>query len=327
MPRKTKEPTPPKEAASRVSYFLGFDGGGSKTECVLADGEGRLLTRAFAGPSNPLRAGYARAWFALSDAADTVLSRQKIRATDIRGIYAGLGGAGRSGVARRVTAFFEGAYPNARVRVASDIEIALEAAFGAGEGIILLAGTGSAAFGRDSSGKTARAGGRGPWFSDDGSAFDIGRKAFRAVASAEENRGPATRLTERIFPWHQVTGWDLLLEHIAKNPDDVFPRTFPLVAQLADKDDAVSREILSIAAKDLAQLVSVVAARLAWGGVDIPMAKVGGVHGRSKFLDAAIDAEVGKVVPKVRWVPVECSPAEAAARSAVRVANAKGNAA
>jgi N-acetylglucosamine kinase-like BadF-type ATPase len=125
MPRKTREPMPQKEPDSEISYFLGFDGGGTKTECVLADGEGEILARAFAGPSNPLRAGYNRAWFALSDAADVVLSRQKIRASDIRGICAGLGGAGRPGVARRVTTFFEGGYTNARVRVTTDLEIAL----------------------------------------------------------------------------------------------------------------------------------------------------------------------------------------------------------
>jgi N-acetylglucosamine kinase-like BadF-type ATPase len=54
-------------------YFLGFDGGGTKTDCVLADAFGKFLARSTAGPSNPLRAGYAKAWFTLSDAADVVL--------------------------------------------------------------------------------------------------------------------------------------------------------------------------------------------------------------------------------------------------------------
>src|SRR5271170_1871875 len=184
--------------ASDASHFLGFDGGGSKTECVLADAEGRVVERAFTGPSNPLRSGYARAWFALSEAADNVLSRQKLHAGHIRAIYAGLGGASRSGVGHRITTFFERGYPNARVRVTTDLEIALEAAFGTGEGIILLAGTGSAALGRDTNGHAVRNGGRGPWFSDEGSAFDIGRRAIRAVLLAEERRGPTTALSKRI---------------------------------------------------------------------------------------------------------------------------------
>ncbi|MFY9688403.1 MAG: BadF/BadG/BcrA/BcrD ATPase family protein [Candidatus Acidiferrales bacterium] len=310
---------PYKVAASEAKYFLGFDGGGTKTECVLADSEGHVVGRSVGGPSNPLRTGYTRAWFALSEAADSVLCRQKLSAGHIRGICAGLGGAGRSGVVRRATTFFERSYPNAAVRVTTDLEIALEAAFGSAEGIILVAGTGSAAFGRGENGRTARAGGRGPWFSDEGSAFDIGKRAFRAVVEAEEARGPETALSKRIFKWHQVSDWDRLLDQISKNPDDVFPKTFPLVAELAERGDEVSRGILSDAALSLDQL--------GWHNREIPVAKVGGVYGRSKHFDAAIDAELNRSLGRVRLVPVEISPAEAAARIAVQLVRAKGNAA
>ncbi len=318
---------PQQSPAPAASYFLGFDGGGTKTECVLADSEGRILKRSIAGPSNPLRTGYAKAWFALSDAADAVLARQKIRAPEISGICAGLGGAGRAGVGHRVTTFFEKGYPNAQVRVISDLEIAHEAAFGSGEGILLLAGTGSAAFGRDANGRTARAGGRGPWFSDEGSAFDIGRRAFAAVERAEEKRGPSTQLSKRLLAWHESRDWDFMLEHIAKNADAVFPKTFPLVAELAEQGDAVSREIFTSAAASLAELVQCVAGDLGGRDRDTPIAKVGGVFGRSMHFDAAIEAQLKKAVPRARILSVEISPAEAAVRMAVRAARSQGNAA
>jgi N-acetylglucosamine kinase-like BadF-type ATPase len=318
---------PHKIAASNATYFLGFDGGGTKTECVLADSQGRIVGRSVGGPSNPLRAGYTRAWFALSEAADAVLSRQKLSAGHIRGICAGLGGAGRAGVVRRTTTFFERSYPNAKVRVTTDLEIALEAAFGSAEGMILLAGTGSAAFGRAENGRTARAGGRGPWFSDEGSAFDIGRRAFKAVLEAEEARGPETALSKRILKWHQSRDWDLLVDHIAKNPDDVFPKTFPLVAELAERGDEVSREILSSAAVSLARLAASVVDQLGWHNREIPIAKVGGVYGRSKHFDAAIDTELNRLLERVRFVPLEITPAEAAVRMAVQLVRARGNAA
>jgi N-acetylglucosamine kinase-like BadF-type ATPase len=314
-------------AASDATYFLGFDGGGTKTECILADADGRVVGRSVGGPSNPLRAGYMRAWFAISEAADAVLRRQKISAGHIRGICAGLGGAGRSEVVRQATTFFAQAYPNAEVRVTTDIEIALEAAFGSADGIILLAGTGSVALGRGENGKTARAGGRGPWFSDEGSAFDIGRRAFKAVVEAEEARGPETALSKRIFKFHEAQNWDSLLDRVSKNPDDVFPKTFPLVAQLAERGDEVSREILSAAAVSLAALAASVVDQLGWRNREIPVAKVGGVYGRSKHFDAAIDAELNRSLGRVHLIPVEISPAEAAARMAVHLVQAKGNAA
>ena len=313
--------------ASDASYFLGFDGGGTKTSCVLADLQGSVLARGSAGPSNPLRAGFSRAWFSLGEAADCVLAQKKIRAGYIRGICAGLGGAGSAGAKRSVTSFFKRGYPNALVHVTTDLEIALEAAFGPGEGIVLLAGTGSAAFGRDVNGKTARAGGRGPWFSDEGSAFDVGRRAIGAALRAEENRGPETELANNVLNWHQARDWDCLLDQAAKRPDDVFPRTFPLVAQLADAGDAVAREILAEAAASLAQLVGTVVGALGWSDGEVTVAKVGGVYGRSKFLDKAIETELNRIAPQARLIPAKMSPAEAAIQIAIRLSRAQGNAA
>ena len=318
---------PRKIAPADAKYFLGFDGGGTKTECVLADADGRVISTSTGGPSNPLRAGYTRAWFSLSEAADAVLKHEKITTGYIRGLCAGLGGASRSGVARRVKTFFERGYPNAQVQVTTDLELALDAAFGGSEGIILLVGTGSAAFGRDANGRTARAGGRGPWISDEGSAFDIGRRAVQAVVLAEEHRGPGTALSGRILEFLQARDWSQLSEQIAKNPDAVFPKTFPLVAELAEAGDGVSRDILAGAAASLALLVSSVAHELGWRDREVPTAKVGGAHGRSKYFDSAIDAEVKKAVPQSTHVPTKISPAEAAARIAVRLASPKGNAA
>jgi N-acetylglucosamine kinase-like BadF-type ATPase len=308
-------------------YILGFDGGGTKTECLLANAQGEILARALAGPSNPLRTGYTRAWFSLSEAADAVLSRMQLKAGDISAVCAGIGGAGRPGVAKRVTTFFERSFPNATVRVTTDLEIAFEAAFGTGEGILLLAGTGSAAFGRDTNGRTARAGGRGPWFSDEGSAFDIGRRAFAAISRAEEHRAPETALTKRIFSWHQTQNWEALYDRISKNADDVFPQTFPLVAQLADKEDAVAREILSSAAQSLGELAATVAREMGWQDREIAIAKAGGVHGRSNFFDKAIDAELQRLLPKAGLTVMKISPAEAAVKMAIRGSVAKGNAA
>ena len=283
------------------------------------DAAGTMLARSTAGPSNPIRAGYAKAWFTLSDAADVVLEHQHIKARDIRGIYAGIGGAGREVVAKRLATFLENAFPEAVVKVTTDLAITLQAAVGDGEGIILVIGTGSAAYGRNARGETARAGGRGPWFSDEGSAFDIGRRALAAVVRAEENRGPGTALSARVLQWLGCSEWNRVLDWVVKNPDDVFPRIFPLVAELGDGGDPVCREILSDAAESLAELAASVLARLKMSGREISIAKAGGTVGRSKFFDAAIDEGLTRVAPRARLIPLERKPAEAAAQLAIRL--------
>jgi glucosamine kinase len=325
--KKAKILMSPKISEAEAVYFLGLDGGGSKTDCILADAEGRVLSRATGGPSNPVRVGYTRAWFALSEAVDSVLGHQKIHAEHIRGICAGLGGAGRKGVVRRVEDFLERSFPNAAVQVTTDLEIAFDAAFGAGEGIILVAGTGSMAMGRDASGRVVRAGGRGPWISDEGSGFDIGRQAFVAMVRAEENRGPATALSQRLFEWYQTRDWETLYDRITKNPDDVFPKIFPLVAQLADEGDEVSRTILSGAAVSLAGLVGSVVRELGWDDRPAPLAKAGGMHARSRFFDAAIEKELQKIAPQAEHVEMKNSPAEAAVRLALRLPSLRENSA
>jgi N-acetylglucosamine kinase-like BadF-type ATPase len=307
-----------------ASYFLGFDGGGTKTECVLARADGHILVHATAGPSNPQRIGFTRAWFSLGEAADIVLGRQKITSNQIRGVCAGIGGAGRASVARRLSTFFARSFPNADVEVTTDLDIAFEAAFGQGEGIVLVAGTGSAAIGRDASGQKERAGGRGPWFSDEGGGFDIGRRAVAAALLAEEKRGSATALRGRLFSCLQARDWNGVVDQVSKEPDAVFPRVFPLVAELADEGDAVSREILAAAALSLAGLVFGVADKLGWRGREVRIARVGGMHGRSKFFDAALDSELTRALPLREYVELAMTPGEAAVRIASR---AKGNAA
>lgn len=305
-----------------MNYFLGFDGGGTKTECVLVDGEGRVLAQAFGGPSNPLRTGYAKAWFALGAVGDAVLAKQHLKATDIRGICAGLGGAGRPRAARRVASFFERAFPQAVVQVTTDIEIALEAAVGPGEGVVLMAGTGSVACGRNAAGKTARVSGWGPWIGDEGGAFDIGRRAVRAVTRARDGLGPPTQLADRVLGAVECPSWDALVERIAKNPDEVFPRIFPLVVEVADGGDAPARELLLEAAVALSELARVVIEALALGNRTFFLAKAGGAFGRSAILDQAVDAHLARIAPKARIEPLRTAPALAAAHRA-RLAFAK----
>ena len=208
----------------------------------------------------------------------------------------------------------------------TDLAITLNAAVGEGEGIILVVGTGSAAYGRDAQGRTGRAGGRGPWFSDEGSAFDIGRRALAAVVRAEENRGPQTELSAKMLKWLGCKEWSRVLDWVVKNPDDVFPRIFPLVGELGDKGDTVACEILTTAAASLSDLAASVIEKLAMQDREISIAKAGGTNGRSKFFDSAIDARLQDLAPHARVVALQMKPAEAAAKMAIGLGKRKAHA-
>ena len=311
-----------------MDVFLGFDAGGTKTNCVVLDASGQTLAEATGGPANPLRAGFAKASFALEDTALRALGEARQETENVRAVCAGVAGAGRPRIARRLASFLSHAFPQASVRVITDIEIALEAAISHKSvdsltneaGIVIVAGTGSAACGRNSAGKTARAGGWGPWIGDPGSAYDIGRRAVEAALHARDHLGPSTTLGEKILRTEEASAktqnWDMLLERIAKHPDAVFPKLFPVVVEAAAAGDVVAQQILARAAKSLASLAKAVIDSLGLNGQSFILAKSGGVFGHSAHLDAALDRELSRIAPTARIAPPRISPARAAAELA-----------
>jgi N-acetylglucosamine kinase-like BadF-type ATPase len=128
-------------------------------------------------------------------------------------------------------------------------------------------------------------------------------------------------LSERIFKDLDCRDWNELFERIAKSADDVFPRLFPTVAKVAHAGDPVACEILQHAAASLSDLAYNVAKKLQLAGEEFPLAKVGGMHGRSKLLDAELDARLAAVLPRAIMVPLAISPALAAARMASSAAS------
>jgi N-acetylglucosamine kinase-like BadF-type ATPase len=125
--------------------------------------------------------------------------------------------------------------------------------------------------------------------------------------------------------WLGSRDWAHVLDWVAKNPDDVFPRVFPLVARLGDHGDAVSQQILSSAAASLGDLAACVLDSLGARERVLPIAKAGGTVGRSRYFDAAIDAALTRVAPRANVVALEKKPAEAAAHRARRAGHSQAH--
>src|ERR1700739_1327208 len=150
-----------------MSFYLGIDGGGTKTRCAIGD-DTSVLATSVSGGSNVVRLGEARAREALHAAVLQACAEVKISPEKIRAICIGAAGAARPAMAASVRRILAEITP-AGVEVIGDMEVALEAAFGSGPGVITIAGTGSIVYGRDATGRTVRAGGWGFAISDEGS--------------------------------------------------------------------------------------------------------------------------------------------------------------
>jgi N-acetylglucosamine kinase-like BadF-type ATPase len=310
-----------------MDYSLGFDGGGTKTDCVLLDPNGAAIGEGRGGPANPLRCGYDVAFSSLREAAVGAIAAAGIRSAEITGICAGIAGAGRISVVNRITEFLAQEFAGATAQVVPDYEIALEAAVGSGPGVVVIAGTGSVAYGRNAAGETARAGGYGPWIGDEGSAFEIGRRAFSAVARFRDGDAQVTALTEMISAALDCPDWDDLMLRTMKNPDDVFPKLFPVVAEAANSHDSAAKEIMFASAIGLGNLAMVVVRRLGMKGQRFPLVKCGGVFGHSRMLDTLVDSVLSSGALRAKISRLEISPAIGAARMAARLSDSPSQAA
>lgn len=307
-----------------MKCVLGFDGGGTKTECVLMDESGTILARSRSGPSNPARVGFPATIAALEEAALRALSDAKKEKSSVAAVCAGVAGVQHPNAATKVHDDLSGVLPGAKVAVVTDLSLSLEAA-GERPAIVLVAGTGSAAIGWDSEGGLARVGGYGPLVSDQGSAFDIGRQAIVASLREHDETRMDTPLGREILRKLHCPSWREVQERAQTSPDELFPNVFPIVASLADSGDERARKLLSEAAHELARLVGILVKLFGIEGTPFLLAKTGGMVGRSGYFDADIDRRLKQIAPTARIGLLPIAPVEAAASVALQMSKNKAS--
>lgn len=269
-----------------MSYYLGIDGGGTKTTCAVGD-ESNVLGTATAGPSNIFRVGEEQTRESLHQCVRQACIAAGVAPAQIAHTCVGGSGAGRPELAAVVRAILGEILPTP-IDVVGDTETSVEAAFDTGPGVIVIAGTGSSAYGRNAQGMTARAGGWGFAVGDEGSAHWIGRSAVRAVLRHADTIGQdisngenASQLARALMATWQVRSLiDLALAASTVPPPD-FAGLFPAVAESSDE---LAVDILRVAGRELARIASLVIHRLFHDNQRVPVAMIGGVFRHSKVV-------------------------------------------
>jgi len=261
-----------------MAYYLGIDGGGSKTSCLLGD-PASVLGAGRSSGSNPIRVGAEKAQEALADAIHQACGQAKIAPREITKTCVGVAGAARAETSELIRNILLGVV-GGEIQVVGDMEIALAAASGTGPGVVVIAGTGSIAYGRNSSGRTARAGGWGFAISDEGSGQWIGRAAI-STALRSEDEGNASKLLDAILQRWNLQGHEQLILKSNSMPPPDFATLMPVVQQSADGRDAAAQELLEEAGKVLAKIGNIVIGKLFEPYETVPVAMSGGVFEHS----------------------------------------------
>jgi N-acetylglucosamine kinase-like BadF-type ATPase len=202
-----------------------------------------------------------------------------------------------AGVVRRLVSEFV----SGEVVVVGDMVITMEAAFGSGPGVIVIAGTGSIAYGRNSAGQTARAGGWGFAISDEGSGHWIGRSAVAASMRAFDEGGAesASPLLEGIMNSWGVTTRDQMVVAANAAPSPDFAALLRTVLSAADSGDAAARAVLTQAGVELATLAKIVIVRLFGDAVPLPVAVSGGVFRNCGLIQQVFYDRLRGVFPQI----------------------------
>jgi N-acetylglucosamine kinase-like BadF-type ATPase len=298
-------------------YYLGLDGGQSSTTALIADEQGRVVGSGHAGPCNHVTGPGAEAKFldvlgdCLTQACREISSDSTIPEFAAACLGFSGGAEDKAGHSRKLIR-------SPHLKITHDAEIALTGATAGEPGIVIIAGTGSIAFGRNAAGRTARAGGWGYLFGDEGGAFDLVRRALRAALRFEEGWGPQTNLHSVLLGAAGVqSASDLLHRFYAVTPRNGVAAFAPVVTECAEAGDAVAQSILAESADALSAYVEGVY-RILFSASDlVTVAYIGGVFRSARVLRAFAErlrTNIGREAVYPR-----CSPAAGALLEALRL--------
>jgi N-acetylglucosamine kinase-like BadF-type ATPase len=275
-------------------YYLGVDGGQSSTTAMIGDETGRVLGVGRGGPCNHVAAAEGRVKFlhAIGSSLQAACMQAGLDPDAVRFAGACLGFSG--GPADKESILGEILRAD-RVRVTDDALIALAGGTSGEPGLVVIAGTGSIAFGRNSQGSTARAGGWGYLFGDEGGGFWIARQALRLALQWEEGWGPPTSLRALLLDSTGARNMNDLL-HRCYTPEFPRPRIAGLshlVHQAAERGDPAALEILDQAARELA-IVALAVRRQLFAAEELALVTYAGGVFNSRIVRARFEDRIAR---------------------------------
>jgi N-acetylglucosamine kinase-like BadF-type ATPase len=289
-----------------MAFYLGIDGGGTKTKFLLGD-EQRVLAEANVGGSNILRSGVESVRAFVRAGCSEVCKAAGVHASAISCTVAGIAGSSNEEVRATLLAMLRETIPG-EIVIVGDMVIAHQAALDGAPGVLVNSGTGSIAYGKNAKNEAARAGGWGFAISDEGSGHWIGRAAIAIAMRRYDSR------QDDGFLQHLKTaiGADEI-EDLARfanstaNPD--FAKAFPAVLALAERGDATAREILKRAGAELAELGLTVTTRLFDQSESVSVAAGGGVFRSSSMVFESFSKTLAAERPGLQVSLSEADPA------------------
>ncbi len=288
------------------ALIIAIDAGATESKAFLTDVFGNERATIKGDPfnlrqSNPTEFGYL-----VDDLVTELFNKARHPGYSPDIVAVGAAGVGSKRDRKRLHDSAQTIWPHCRILVHHDAFIAHYGAFEGGPGVIVTAGTGSIAYGRNSEGEEARIGGWGWMLGDEGSGYWIGREAVRAVLAAWEGTGPETILTSRLYDIFEVkSAYEMVPLFYSENFDRLrIAKIAPEVTAAAKKGDEASREILHWAGRRLGRMVTAAAWKLRIQPSELMIACMGSVSKAAReFIHKAVNIEIDIYVKRCEEMP------------------------
>jgi N-acetylglucosamine kinase-like BadF-type ATPase len=295
---------------SETGLLLAVDGGGTKTQALVTDLQGKVLARGLGPGSNVHNVGFDQSCKAVTTAIDGALLQvvglrsagggQSWRGAPIAAACFGLAGVDGPEDEAQIAGWVRQQTIAERFLVVNDAELVLAGGTPEGWGVALISGTGSVCLGRAANGRNVRVGGWGPLLSDEGSGYEIASHALRAVARSVDGREQAPALVSAVLRHWSLRDPSSLIRfvHAPTTTAAEIAGLAPVVVEQAQHGDTIARDILERAARELAGQVLTVIERLKLSRP--PLALAGGML-RGALREAVV-REIGAAIASVTYV-------------------------
>ena len=306
-----------------MGYYLGVDTGASKSHALIVDDGGRVLGFAEGGPGNWEGVG----WEGTRAVLDEIIGRATAQAGIERGALAaaGFGLAGYDWPEDRAAheAIIRDLLPgNVPVELVNDALIGLWAGTDAGWGVVVAAGTSCNCYGRDAAGRIGRVVGASA-FGEYAGAGELVWWAVQAVARDWSRRGPATALSAALASAVGATDSADLLAGLMRSRYVLGPDAAPLIFAVAGQGDAVARELVWRAGRELGSLALGVIRQLEIGHLAFDVVLAGSLYKGSPLIQEGLAEVLHAEAPRARPVRLEAPPVVGAVLLAMELAGSE----
>ncbi|MEM1575475.1 MAG: BadF/BadG/BcrA/BcrD ATPase family protein [Nitrososphaerota archaeon] len=232
--------------------ILGLDGGATKTNCIIINEKYEIIGIGSSGPCNYHAVGIENAKKNIEEAIRNALKNTKYEKEKIDIAGLGIGGANTNKDYEIISDIIKSIGLIEKYKIVNDVNVAYYACSKGKPGIVTVAGTGSIVYGRNSIGKECYSGGWGWLIGDEGSAFDIARKAIQEATRAFDGRGRKTILVDLLIKELNLKDFNEIIDYVySKVESHRIARLAPIVTKAAIKGDKIAKNILNNAAEEL----------------------------------------------------------------------------